>query len=119
LELRNRLIQVSGLQLPATLVFDHPDPTAVAAYLHTQMASGESIRGLYEGIDKIESMLAAMTASGQARTHVEHRLRLFSANLRSFLGASSTADADLQIDSDDELFAFFDEEFGSSDTERK
>src|SRR6185295_10034650 len=119
LELRNRLIQVSGVQLPATLVFDYPDPTAVAAYLRTQMASSEPIRGLYEGIDKIESILAGMTASGQARTQVEHRLRLLSANLRSFLAASSTADADLQIDSDDELFAFFDEEFGSRDTELK
>ena len=37
LELRNRLIQVSGLQLPATLVFDYPDPAAVAAYLHTRI----------------------------------------------------------------------------------
>jgi len=37
LELRNRLIQVSGVQLPATLVFDYPDPTAVAAYLRTQI----------------------------------------------------------------------------------
>src|SRR6185295_13302837 len=32
LELQSRLIQVSGLQLPASLVFDYPDPTAVAAY---------------------------------------------------------------------------------------
>ena len=116
-ELRNRLIQVTGLQLPATLVFDYPDPTAVAGYLRTQIANSEPVRDLYEGIDKIESILAAITANGQARTQVERRLRLFSANLRSFLTTSSTADTDLQIESDHELFAFFDEEFGSSDTE--
>ena len=33
LELRNRLVQVSGVQLEATALFDHPTPQAVAAHL--------------------------------------------------------------------------------------
>jgi NADP-dependent 3-hydroxy acid dehydrogenase YdfG len=39
-EFRNRLSQVSGLRLPATLVFDHPTPAAVAEHMHAQVATG-------------------------------------------------------------------------------
>jgi len=34
-ELRDRLSRLTDVPLPATIVFDHPDPTALAAYLHS------------------------------------------------------------------------------------
>ena len=37
MELRNRLAQATGLALPVTLIFDHPDPESMTTYLLTQL----------------------------------------------------------------------------------
>ncbi|WP_345702242.1 type I polyketide synthase, partial [Streptomyces avermitilis] len=41
-ELRNRLSRTTGLRLPTTLAFDHPNPTTLTHHLHTQLLGSDS-----------------------------------------------------------------------------
>jgi hypothetical protein len=57
-DLRNRLKAASGLALPATVVFDHPTPAAVAGFLRTKLRPQAATPALAE--DGEESLRAAV-----------------------------------------------------------
>ncbi|WP_431894295.1 type I polyketide synthase, partial [Micromonospora haikouensis] len=59
-ELRNRLTRATGLPLPTTLVFDHPDPAAVADHLLTALVP-EAHRG--EAADPAETAVRQALAT--------------------------------------------------------
>jgi niddamycin polyketide synthase 4/5 len=76
-ELRNRLVTATGLDLPTTLVFDHPNPAVLAEFLRAGLlreAVAGPERALVE-IDRLDLLLGDAELDGTGRALVAARLR--------------------------------------------
>ncbi|MER7708904.1 SDR family NAD(P)-dependent oxidoreductase [Kitasatospora sp. NPDC097605] len=106
-ELRNRIGTGTGLDLPATLVFDHPTPAAVAAYLLTELpaaAGGPVPVGALESLAALERALAGPAGAAEVDSALLARLRALVD--RWDLGGRPDAEHEFDFDnaSDEELF---------------
>ncbi|MEU6866528.1 SDR family NAD(P)-dependent oxidoreductase [Streptomyces sp. NPDC046876] len=121
-EFRNTLSTLTGVRLPATLVFDHPSPYELAVHLHRTLApaADDPATALLTGLDALEPLLAADGLDKLTRTKVTVRLQALAARWADAERAGSAAGAaepgglpdapDLAAASDDELFALLDGE---------
>jgi NAD(P)-dependent dehydrogenase (short-subunit alcohol dehydrogenase family)/acyl carrier protein len=110
-DLKIRLSAATGLDLPATLVFDHATPAAVADYLLAELVPDRGGTKLLAALDRLEAALVALPTE-----EVEHHR--VGARLRTLLGVvEAAAPGGGRIGEDatpDEVFDFIDNQLGLS-----
>ncbi|MDX3839387.1 type I polyketide synthase [Streptomyces europaeiscabiei] len=122
-ELRNRIGAATGLALPATLLFDQPNATALAAYLRGRLTDDSDGAGaVLAGLDSLATLLAELPQDDTRRDRIGARLQSLLGNFTGSTTAAAVTTADTGDDigdrirsaDADEIFSFIENDLGIS-----
>ncbi|WP_345663980.1 SDR family NAD(P)-dependent oxidoreductase, partial [Streptomyces iranensis] len=118
-EFGHRLSAATGLDLPPTLVFDHPTPKELADCLRERLVEGQltSEGHLLSELDRWDSVSEPSTVDEAARRRITGRLRLLLAKWSDTERETerSAAHSALETATAEDIFDLISDEFGKSD----
>ncbi|PKW18354.1 type I polyketide synthase [Saccharopolyspora spinosa] len=116
-ELRNRLNTATGIQLPASTIFDYPNAESLSRHLCAELFPTETtVDSALAELDRIEQQLSMLTGEARARDRIATRLRALHEKWNSAAEVPTGADVLSTLDSatHDEIFEFIDNELDLS-----
>ncbi|MEU4850507.1 type I polyketide synthase, partial [Streptomyces gilvosporeus] len=124
-ELRNRLSALTGIRLPATLLFDYPTPAELVDHVHARIAPEPTVgpEALLGELERVERAFGGLDITEEMHEQIAGRLEVLRAKWNALRntaaaaghdGSPSDEDFDFESASDEDVFDLLDNELGLS-----